>query len=52
MATLRVERRNVHWYLVAILILAALTVALSRMSGHKPPPRFGHSVTNVPSATA
>lgn len=36
MATFHVPRRNVHLYLVAIFVLAALTVLLSMLIGHKP----------------
>jgi hypothetical protein len=39
MATFHVQRRNVHFYLVAILVLAALTVVLATLAGHKSPPR-------------
>jgi hypothetical protein len=46
MATLHVPRRNVHLYVVAILILAALTVVLATLAGHKPPPRSRYVEAN------
>lgn len=49
MQSFSAHRRNVHLYLLAIFVLAVLTVALTTMTSHNPKPRDLHGEAPSPS---